>query len=255
MIDMSNGTPEVLIHTFHQVQGPTLIGLHGAGSMLFFRNLAQRLSKSNSFHVLQGKNMDRLDGKHNFHTIHGLSSSIADRIQLIDRQGPLFLCGCYGVIILETAQRLLDRGVKVDALLIFDSTGPPKSETPSNTSKVLSELVRPIRQWFSIPSSSSMYDWLKHLIQKPKAHKARKNSFNKINRSLLEHYQPAHYNGRIVLIRSEQFSKKESKRKHLTRWSAITNDFEHYTISGTHWTMFRPPHISELCRLIENIID
>ena len=248
---------EVLTFPFLQGTGSTLVGVHGAGSMLFFGKLARKLSHDHAFCVMQARNMDSLEHDHHFEDIQDLTMFIADQIEALDRTDALFICGRYGPIVLEVGQRLRERGIKVDALIIFDSTGPSMSQSISTMQRGRSLLLKPLRNLLGIPVSMGIVDWWKTRSNpaSPSTEPYKYKSFGQLNHGLLQHYQPARYPGKIILIRSEQFSKRKSKRKQIQRWRHITDSFECYVISGTHWTMFSPPHVSALAGLLGDILD
>ena len=118
----STDSPKVSTYTLKNGNSSQLFGVHGAGGMLFFGNLISVLDNQVNFSIMQLDGLDRADtGPPNLNIID-LSNYYADDIEKLLTLGPTFVCGLYGPIVLETGQRLLERGLKVDALIIFDST-------------------------------------------------------------------------------------------------------------------------------------
>ena len=250
----STESSKVSTYTLKNGNSSQLFGVHGAGGMLFFGNLISVLDNQVNFSIMQLDGLDRADtGPPNLNIID-LSNYYADEIEKLLTLGPTFVCGLYGPIVLETGQRLLERGVKVDALIIFDSTAPLLIDRPS-LGPIKTVITNPVRKWLAIPDNLGFADWARRKLRTKQIHQPSKNIFSRINGELVKNYTPKRYPGLIWLIRSEQFAAKPSKNKHLVRWSKITNQLEVAHTSGTHHTMWEKPHLANFGETINKIVS
>ncbi|MDA9982546.1 hypothetical protein N9H39_07380 [Gammaproteobacteria bacterium] len=180
---------------------------------------------------------------------------MADRIQSCPAQTPLYICGRYGAIVLETGQRLLEQSVEVGGLIVFDSTAPSISGHDGRSKNSVRLLLKPVRAVLRVPDNIGLSDWLARRSTAEVSRKKSANPFREMNKRLKQDYRPSCFNGRVILIRSEQFAGKESKAKQLERWRQITDNLETFTVPGTHKTMFNMPNVRQLGALIQDILD
>jgi thioesterase domain-containing protein len=212
------------------------------------------MGNGQSFFVMQGEILNKAGVEHGFADLYELASCIADGIVHRAPRAPIYLCARFGAVAIETAHQLQRRNVEIGALLILDNVAPALLEAGAGSSVIRRIVLGPFRMILRVPANIGLADWL---LRKPEDRTStikRRNPFNIINSELSRDYRADRFDGRVILIRSQDFSERKSKARHLEGWRRISSEFETYTVPGTHHTMFEPPNVGRLSALIQDIV-
>lgn len=171
--------------------------------------------------------------------------------------GPYYLAGHSfgGVVCLEVARRLQERGAQVPLLAMFDSYVPSlvysigawqrarahlaefgEQGLPYMRKKLLLKLERQLRFWPVAPEVAQL-------------HRQRDLRLN-IRRLAGLSYRPTCYSGRVVLFRATDRS-AFAPRVEDGGWSAYIPDLHVHTVSGDHMVMLDKEHVHFLARELE----
>lgn len=235
--------------------GPILFGLHAAGGMVFFRKMSSYLDEGLSFYAIQGMGLETPEfDKPPFRDIYDLTEHYVDTIVGIQPSGVYHICGIYGVIVLEVGQQLHRRGKEVVLTMVFDNIAPQLPASPN----MRSEVIQPVVKLYKRIKKNRKPD--NKTTRAEMSGQNRVDGKNKVsfaratNNRLASGYAPEKYPGRIVFVRSEDFSRRESKKGHEESWRAITDELEVHVTSGTHHTMWRDPYARDLAGLIQALV-
>ena len=112
----------------------------GAGTVLFYKELADHLSADQPVYGLQAKGIDDMHPYHK--TVEEMATHYINEMRTINADGPYLLGGyCFGgVIAFEIAQQLTRQGKKVSLLALFNSKSPTYvySAPPADAAKKIS---------------------------------------------------------------------------------------------------------------------
>jgi thioesterase domain-containing protein len=232
-----------------------LFAVHGAGGILFLGNLIPVLNNDIQFKAIQLSGIDRTDMSSPGLDIVELSKLYADEIGRLNSGDPLFVCGLFGPIVLETGQRLLERKMKVAALIVFDSVGPTLPDSPPTTGMIRRMLIKPMRKRLNIRENKGIKLWIQERLGLIKPVTNHRNAFGRQNSEFTKHYSPKVFLGLIWLIRSEEFAARPSKIRHLETWSKIAMEFKVIQTTGTHYSMWDKPYINDLGNVLNKIMN
>lgn len=166
-------------------------------------------------------------------------------IKSVQAQGPYYLGGWSfgGTIALEMAQQLISEGDKVEIVILIDtihSLNKPQTEKECKTLARLEE---------------NPHGLMTELVNKELA----------IVDSLLKHYQPKIYEGRVILIKARKC--RENSIPEIQSWlNAIAQDpfnsweeilpfLEVYSVNATHDDLFKYEHASYIVDKIQSVLS
>ena len=112
---------------------PPFFGVHAAGGVFFYYDLARHLGPDQPFYGLQAQG---LDGKQVPHIrIEDMAAHYIKEIRTIQPEGPYFLGGFSfgGTVVFEMAQQLQAQGQKVALLVMFNAPHPKLISTAKPT--------------------------------------------------------------------------------------------------------------------------
>lgn len=247
MVDnLPGSTVDVL--KLKQGSGPTLFGVHGAGGILFFGTFARRLDPDLTFYVIQGKGLDNYDPP--FAGLCDLAHAYVEEMIELQPDGDFYICGRWGPVVVEVGQQLFQRGRRVRLAIAFDCVAPQLVPDPAWKNNAL---LREVRQLYRRLRGHELRAWIRTLrrgggirnkpSQVPFVPRA-------LNSRLLSGYVPRAYPGRITLFRSSEFCGRKAKEHHVGTWLALTEDLEVRVVDTTHHTMFHPPDVGVLARMV-----
>ena len=97
----------------------------GAGTVLFFQSLANRIAPSRPLYAFQAQGLHGLDVPHT--SIAEMAAHYIKEMRMVQPRGPYLLAGwCFGgLVVFEMAQQLQRIGEKVDMLAMFDAASAP----------------------------------------------------------------------------------------------------------------------------------
>jgi thioesterase domain-containing protein len=219
---------------------------------LFFENLARYLDPDQNFYVVLANRLDSLGSP--FKNLYHLASCYVDQMSALQPKGPFYICGRWGPIVLEVGQQLLMQGKEVALTMVFDNVAP-SLPTPIGKRRVISRFAgKLLRNIKSSPAIKSLPATVQNQRFARHAKRSKPSPARAMNNKLCEGYIPKKYPGKIVFIRSEEFTQRQSKQRHLSSWQALTNDLEVHITPGTHHTMWETTHAQNLSRLIQDLI-
>jgi thioesterase domain-containing protein/acyl carrier protein len=262
--------------------------VHGiTGDILWFRDLAHRLSPYFSFYGLQARGLDGVQEP--LSRIEAMAALYISEIRKVQPKGPYFLGGASlgGTIALEIAQQLLSQGEEVGILAIFDHA-PANVKIEQSRSKLqnrtrsLLKLLRNLPNWFKEfiqlgPSRMWLraQRWLR-LVHKLKGRSQVKN-INHLDAAdlidfaseLPEHrrklvvshfealkaYDPKPYAGKVTLFRAIRRPLLNSSDPEQV-WQYLTpGRVKVVNVPGSHEGMFKEPHVQQLAKQLKACIE
>lgn len=246
-----------------QGNGPILFGVHGAGGLLSFGVLARYFDPGMSYFVVQATELKSVDTP--YRGLRDLAGAYADELVKLQPKGPFHISGRWGAIVLETGQQLLARNRQVASTLIFDNVAPVLMPEPIWRRHAI---LRGIHQAYRLLGGQQLRAGIGNLLanvesRTGEAGKTGRRSAQSpphryapraVNNRLLDGYTPRKYLSRVVLIRSSEFTGRQSKRRHLATWGALTDDLEVRVIDTTHAKMWRPPDVQDLAKTVQNVV-
>ena len=180
---------------------------------------------------------------------------------------------------LEIAQRLVAQGEDVALAAIFDSSGPGMTLDGSDPGRASYDLSLPGKVFFHLRSGqfpAVLFNYIKYKIirnhlrkilwrgapfgwvyeQLHGAQSYRNRRAATLQNIVYSDHEVRPYPGTITLFRSEAFTRRRSKDKHIDSWSKIAlGGVDVFVVDGDHRSMFKPPHVMELAAKLQSRID
>ncbi len=235
-----------------------LFCLHSGGAhVLFYQGLARHMSKERPVYALQPNGMD---GNETYHeSITAMASHYIEEMKKVQAKGPFYLVGtCFGNAVgLEMIHQLSAMGEEVGALYIIDS-GPAFTEPPLPNGERM-----PVRRMLAMVRKGNWRGIVKKF----------RNRFIRFNKKLQTRlpteveldemieslnglytsYTWKPIDGKVVLIRSSEFSRRKDKRFHLEQWTSLSKgNLETFEVDGHHVTLFEEPEVRGLARTLSD---
>jgi thioesterase domain-containing protein len=229
---------------------PPLYCVHWqGGSVLSYRDLANRLGPDQTLYGLQALG---LDGKSKPHTrIEDMASFYIDEICAHQPDGPYYLVGASmgGTIAFEMACQLMDRGKDVALVALFDAN-PMRMPEPM-----------PIRERIEIHSElmsrRTLMGKLGYLLERTFTRLFSFQAFlrtglplpsfvrdiSKTNRYAFYNYQPGLYKGKVTLFRATQLGPGSRSSPFLGWDRFVGGGIDVVEVNGTHGTMLEEPYV------------
>lgn len=253
--------PGVDVYKLKEGSRPPVIAVHGGGGVLCFANLSRHMAGDYPFYVVQGKGLDRSDGKPGFSDVYELANAYVDAIADVAAGRPLFVCGRWAPIVLETGRTLVKRGYAVAALIIFDAR-PWAAERPSSANPEPPGLLRrTLRLARRVPGATTVLE-LRALVRRAwkryspdMRRRGRSQPWKATNWQLASGYVSRSFPGKVVLIRSEAFEGRKGKSNHVPLWRSLSQELDVHVTTGGHASMWRSPHIEPLAALFQEVLD
>ena len=245
--------PELVGYPFRPGGGPLLVGVHGAGGMLFLGKLAGHICGDVDYLALQGKAMDSTDGNHGFKSLVEVGDMMAEQIGMQAQHRPVCIFGRNSYFLLQVAYSLESRGITPRATVAVDSIAPVFAEPMQPAKHPLQPAINQLRRLLRVPDHTGLGDWVKPNLNPSGKTNTRQRVFRAINHQLLDDWKPRQFQGRTILLRSEEFSLNPDKIRHIETWSAIAQQLEIYVLPGTHRTLWNQPHVRALGAMLSRI--
>jgi thioesterase domain-containing protein len=215
---------------------------HGIGaSVLDLVKLAREIQTQQPIYGMQNRGVDGIEEP--FDRIEDVARSFLDAVKQVQPHGPYFLIGYSlgGLITLEMAKRLSDKGEKIALLAMLDSYPEIHQLSAGQRARLTLRLTRmrasavfhsalrrhPSQTLYSgsgIPSLRSDSSPIRAM------EKVRENSY-----AAWRHYRPAFYSGKIRFVRAQVSSYFPGNPAAV--WANLTDEFEVETIPGDHLEM------------------
>ncbi|MET9735770.1 amino acid adenylation domain-containing protein [Streptomyces sp. NPDC006458] len=239
---------------------PPLVLVHPVGGdVLCYAGLAALLDDDQPLHALQYPDLDPAP-----RTVADLAAHYTDAITERFPHGPYRLGGWSmgGVIALETARLLTERGATVELVAAIDLLEPPGRAEPASDAALLARFARDLaglagHEWnpdaaeFEPTGERSPTDVLltraRHAavlpdeIDEPTLERLT-GRFLRLSRALADH-EPTAYRGRVRLLRAMDGATVPTTR----RWLDLLGDeAESVDVPGDHYSVMRAPNLQTL---------
>lgn len=253
---------------------PPFFAVHGGhGEVLFYQSLATQLGPDQPFYALRGRGNDFPDLPHR--QVEAMASCYIDAIREVQPEGPYRLGGASlgGIVAFEMAQQLLAQGQQTERLVIFDTGGfddyiqpLPLHQRIINGFRFiprygLAETGKRIHlrllKWFTNESAAEFYRATGTLPNQLSREIAIWEIVWRANLDAMAQYQPRPYPGKITLLRAVDDG--DYMWNHLDpgygwdRYAGLGVDS--YDLPGTHIGMFQPPHVEQLARILQRLLE
>jgi len=261
-----NWSPLVAICRGNADRGP-LFCVHGAGgNVLNFKVISDRLGHEQPFYGLQAQGVDgRLAP---LASIEEMAAQYVEAVRSVTPQGPYRLAGysAGGMIALEMAQQLRKDGAAVELLAMIDTLSPTAARRKVSPFKKLWLM----RQW----SVQFALDWPNRRRKGKQADATYAIALERLARgeplppelvefhlfrnfmAAQQRYQPAPYDGAMVLFKATQADTQYLGAGHTLGWDEhISGDIRVTTIAGSHFSMMAEPGVSELIAAFKKELD
>ncbi|PSF38570.1 non-ribosomal peptide synthetase, partial [Aphanothece hegewaldii CCALA 016] len=236
---------------------PPLFFVHPVGGMvLCYFDLAQQLGTEQPFYGLQAGNLDKMN------SVEEMAQYYLEAIQTVQPQSPYLIGGWSfgGLVAYEIAQQLQKQGETVSFLGLIDTHIPDDEplnlEHPLNLLADLFNIERPeIEPEYVNLSQEEQLIYAFEIAQKtnliPDDFDLEQAQYlwqvYQKNVMALNAYKPQSYTGQITLFQATENTLAQEIQNNLEKWSELTtNEINNYLLSGTHYTIVRPPFVADL---------
>ncbi|HEX7186103.1 MAG TPA: amino acid adenylation domain-containing protein [Thermoanaerobaculia bacterium] len=204
----------------------------GTGGVFAYRDLARRLGGGIPFYGIQATGL--LDAEEPLRDIGAMAERYLEEIRSVQPRGPWRLGGWSfgGLVALEMARRLREKGEEVEALVLIDPTDPrvPSLETETPGEEALLESVR--RR--GAPEAG-----LSDVGQGVRVFQA--------NLDALRAYRLTPYDGPLTVFEAAD------RPPGAGSWRDLAPDVR--TLPGTHHSILAPPGVEELARGLREVLE
>ncbi|MBE7941751.1 MULTISPECIES: type I polyketide synthase [Ramlibacter] len=243
-----------------------LFCIHGAGgNVLNFRQISDRLGPGLPFYGLQAQGVDGVLAP--LESIEAMAAQYVEAIRRVQPAGPYRLAGysAGGVIALEMAQRLRERGEAVSLLAMIDTLAPTAARRRAPAWRKLWLM----RHW----SLRFALDWPARRRAGRLADAQYAQALERLARGeklppeLLEfhlfrnfvaaqsRYTPERYAGDVVLFRASQADTQYLGAGDALGWEAhVQGTLRVYRVPGSHFTMMSEPGVSVLVERLREVL-
>ena len=229
--------------------------------MLFYQGLAHHMPSEHPVYAIQPAG---IDGEQPYHaSIASMAKQYIAEIKKVQPQGPYYLIGtCFSNAVgLEMAHQLISGGDQLGALFVVDSA-PAYLIPPSPNGE-----RKPVRRMFAMVRKGNWRGIAKKF----------RNRYIRANKKMTQHkrttaeweldnmidslndiyvrYEWQPVQGRIVLIRSTEFSDRNDKQFHLDHWKTLAGELEVHQIAGEHITLFDEPEVQGLTQVVGSVLQ
>ncbi|WP_310428749.1 non-ribosomal peptide synthetase [Chamaesiphon sp. VAR_48_metabat_135_sub] len=258
---------------------PPMFFIHDvSGSVLFYREIADRIRSNRTFYVLQPRGMDGRTPP--VTSITEMAANYIEEILRVQAEGAYYLSGYSfgGFVAFEIARQLHELGKEVKLLAIIDTSAPRSRETaeysaspPDKPRRNHSRLAKFLRL-----SSHERIDYLRNglrihrtfgKLRLPYQFYLRyiKRSLSEAGsldvywtnaRAFTDYVAPSTYPGRVTLFYSDEKPQKLAVNLTLNWDNLATGGVELEALPGSnHATIIRVPHVNLLSEKLTFILD
>lgn len=237
-----------------------LFCLHSGGAhVMFYQGLAKYISSDRPVYAIQPTG---LDGNQEYHdSVAKMASHYILEMQKVQAKGPYHLVStCFGNAVgIEMTHQLHEKGEQVAVLYVVDSA-PVYIKPPSPNGE-----RKPIRRMLQMFAKGEFHAISKKFENKFIRFNKKRTAdqrdqqeaeLDEIIGSLNDLYTSYTWRpieGKIVFIRSSEFSRLKRKEFHLKRWKYLAkNNLETYETDGHHLTLFKEPEVQGLTNIISS---
>jgi thioesterase domain-containing protein/aryl carrier-like protein len=250
--------------------GAPIFLAHGlGGTAMDFFQLVKHLQTQTPIYGMQAKGTDGVDEP--FDRIEDLAQFYLNAIKELQPHGPYFLVGYSlgGLVMLEMAQRLTEKGEKVELLTMLESYPHPRflslrervrlgtrlaNQRASTVGKLplrdaLSYIIRPSarRLYVSRDNGGAPSQIPTGAAHTPVMQRAREHAYRALTR-----YRPHFYNGTIKFVRAEVLTDFPDDPQAV--WSHLAAKFQVETVPGDHLGILGV-HFESLASLVSRYVN
>jgi len=237
---------------------PPLFCLHsGGGHVFFYKPLADALNGTRSVYAIQPKG---LSGETDLPaSMPEMAKDYIEAIKSVQPTGPYLLLGsCFSnALAVEMATQLTAAGDEVLPLVIVDSgtgTFMRPADDPDTGNKILN-LLKMVKdgRWDLIARRLRVRSILGYRQVASQLDEQRRNLYGTIGalNEIYAAYEWPLYPGRVLLVRSTEFTGRRDKDHHVTRWQALAGTVDIHVVDGEHLTMFEGDSAKGLAATID----
>jgi amino acid adenylation domain-containing protein len=249
---------------------PPLFCIHADGGVMFYYRFAHQMSKEQPIYGLQARGLSA--GDHPHASVPQIATDYIKEIKTVQPQGPYRFCAFSlgGVIALEMTRQLRAAGEEVDFVGLLDAYAPGYPQLLSK--KSLAQYKTSVHM-----STLRMQDWrgkLHYLRRRletrtdkilttifgsffvsfgiPLPQKIRYYYVANILNEMVDKHQPRVCPGSITLFRASVQPENTVPDPWLGWKKYVSGDINIVEITGTHNSIVKDPHLSNLIQAIEN---
>ena len=248
--------------------------IHGGhGEVLFYQALAECLGQDQPFYALRARGNDYPDMPH--HKIEEMAACYIEAMRKVQPEGPYRIGGTSlgGIVAFEMAQQLHTLGQTTELLVLFDTGGFGNFSWPLPLYKRVinafryipkygfedtwKRLVLKILKLFTIDSAVEFYRATGVL---PKRNSKTMHIWETVweaNLEALDNYVPKIYDGPLTLLRAiddgEFMWNNHAPNYGWDRYAL--GGVKRYDVPGTHIGMFKEPHVWQLARTMQQLLE
>ena len=243
------------------------------GQIMCYAGLSRELGADQPFYALQSPDPSQSQPR----TMEEMATLYIREIRHVQPRGPYLLGGWSmgGLLAFEMAQQLLDAGEKIGLLVLFDSAPPIHSAGTRNGHNGVStlehfawdmgrmilnnpvELREPFLRALPEDQMKVVLDVLVREDVLPQG--AGESELERMleiftrNAIALESYRPRPIHQRIVLFTA---ASGEAPEQLAGQWRSLTTaGLDVHPVSGDHYTILKPPHVSEIASLLAHHLE
>ena len=243
-------------------KGGPLFTIHAGGAHVFvYRALAEALKDKRPVYAIQPYGLDG-SGQHN-QTIEDMTRAYLEEIKKVQPEGPIHILGyCFSAAIAAEMAFHLKKAGRTFSILIVDSApgltyGRPKLPLGGRIKKLFGMFTS--GQWARVREVvEGKWDNFKaKYLRRYEGEQMR--TFRKVEAMLGKVYTAytwKAYDGPIHLVRSSEFIGRSDKDIHVEEWDRLVGkDLHIHPVEGQHKTLFDPPHVTHLAKVLEDIMS
>ncbi|MBS1261524.1 MAG: Phenolphthiocerol synthesis polyketide synthase type I Pks15/1 [Calditrichaeota bacterium] len=237
------------------------------GNILHYRDLFERLPADQPIYGLQARGLDGVEEP--FDNVTEMAEYYLTAIRAAQEEGPYMLLGFSGggYLAWEMACQLRDAGEQVALLAMFDTFGPGYYSFEIGGSRLphqLESLIWKLQLHLDTLATLNLKHKLNYLTRKFKHGNWRNRTgtsgaaIRKVEDVTYEavlNYKPRPYDGKVTLFRASR-QPKYSTGDPLLNWEPyVTGEIELHEIYGTHGHLVEVPHVEELAKSLNAVLE
>ena len=243
------------------------------GQIMCYAGLSRELGTDQPFYALQSPDGSATQAR----TIEEMAMLYIREIQHVQPHGPYLLGGWSmgGLLAFEMAHQLLDAGEKIGLLVLFDSAPPAGTAGTRNGRSRVSMLKHfawdigrmvlnnpdELREQFLRTAPEERMKLVLDVLVREEVlpEGSGESELDRLleiftrNSLALNSYRPRPIHQRIVLFPA---ASGQAPEQLAAQWSSLTTvGLEVYPVSGDHYTILKPPHVSEITSLLAHHLE
>ncbi|MEO0948976.1 MAG: AMP-binding protein, partial [Cyanobacteria bacterium J06641_5] len=248
--------------------------IHGGhGEVLFYQALAEHLGEGQPFYALRALGNDYPEMAHR--RVEEMATCYIEAIRRVQPEGPYSIGGTSlgGIIAFEIARQLHSLGQVTEALIMFDTGGVDDVVSPLPLWQRVINACRYIPKYgiaetwnrvliriLKLFNTDSAVEFYRATGELPKQTSDVIKVWEAVwdaNLEAIDRYQPRPYAGKVVLLSAKDDGDSMWNRQSQDcGWGGyVEGGLEAYDLPGTHIGMFQEPHVKQLAKVLEQILE